>query len=260
MTVTLVYITHGVVNTLLLMPWNSLRCSFWNLYNCNADENWMLNWLAFSRFHVLTLLICLARKSMGNNLFEKRLLVLCNVMMLNSVSTGIFVVDFLNKPMAGLQCVIYMVLLAISVHHLTTCNVIPLPSQLRSTSFDFRQRMPIASAALGIQCVLSMVRVADMTFGKGREGYRGDDSSPVYRVMSHASVNDMFFAALILGLFFMIGTVEQQKALLVGQTMALFISQALLAGSQGDRIDSELVKAGGVTTFLSIIISVLGFA
>ena len=197
---------------------------------------------------------------MGNNLLEKRLLVLCNVLMLNFVSTGIFAIDFLNKPMAALQCIIHMLLLAISIHHLTTCNVIPLPSQLRSASFDFRQRLPISSAALGIQCFLAMVRVCDMTLGKGREGYKGDDSSPVYRIISHASVNDMFFAALILGVFFMIGTVEQQKALLVGQTIALFVSQALLAGGQGERIDSEQVKAGGVTTFLSIIISILGVA
>ena len=104
------------------------------------------------------------------------------------------------------------------------------------------------------------MRVSDMTLGKGREGYTGDDSSPVYRIISHASVNDMFFVALILGIFFMIGTVEQQKALLVGQTIVLFVSQALLAGSQGERIDSEQVKAGGVTTFLIIIISVLGVA
>eukprot|EP00977_Amphora_coffeiformis_P027892 scaffold34656_cov178-Amphora_coffeaeformis.AAC.18 len=239
MTIVLVFITHSVVNTLLLMPWNSIRCSFWNLYECNADENWILNWLAFSRFHVLILLICLARTSMGNNLFEKRLLVLCNVLMLNFVSTGIFAIDLMNKPMAVLQCIIYMLLLALSLHHLTTCNVIPLPSQLRSSSFDFRRRMPISSAALGIQCFLAMMRVSDMTLGKGREGYTGDNSSPVYRIVSHAYVNDMFFAALILGIFFMIGT-------------------ALLAGSQGERIDSEQVKAGGVTTFLSIIISVLG--
>ena len=53
---------------------------------------------------------------------------------------------------------------------------------------------------------------------------------------------------------------EQQKALLMGQTVALFISQVLLAGTQGDRIEPEQVKAGGVATFFSILIAVLGQA
>ena len=258
MTVVLVFITHSVVNTALLMPWNSLRCSFWNLYECNADENWMLNWLAFSRFHILTLLICLAKTSFGNYLFEQRLLALCCVLMLNYVSTGTFAIDLLNKPMAGLQCIIYTVLLAISVNHLTTATQLPLPSQLRSSSFDMRRRLPISAVAVGIQCILSMMRVFDMTFGNGRKGYRGDDSSLVYKIISNTSVNDMFFVSLILGLYFMMGTVGQQKSLLIGQTVVLFISQIMLAGNQGDWIDSEQVKAGGVATFFSILISILG--
>lgn len=258
MTLVLIFLTHSLVNWLLLMPWNSLRCSFWNLYECNGDENWILNWLAFSRFHTLAILVCLAKTSMGSYILEQRLLVLCSVLMLNYVSTGIFAIHVLNKAMASMQCVIFMVLLAISLHHLTTSTVIPLPSQLRSTSFDMRQRLPISSVAVGIQCLLSMMRVSEMTLGQGQQGYIGDTASPVYQIISSASVNDMFFTSLILGIYFMIGTVEQQKALLVGQTVALFISQALLAGTQGDRIEPEQVKAGGVATFFSILIAILG--
>ena len=258
MTLVLVFITHSLVNWILLMPWNTLRCSFWNLYECSGDENWILNWLAFSRFHMLVMLACLAKTSMGNYILEQRLLVLCSVLMLNYVSTGIFAIDLLNKPMASLQCIIFLVLLAISLHHLTTATVIPLPSQLRSTSFDMRRRLPIASVAVGIQCLLSMMRVSEMTLGRGRQGYIGDSTSPVYQIISSASVNDMFFTSLIMGIYFMIGTVKQQKALLMGQTIALFVSQALLAGTQGDRIEPEQIKAGGVATFFSILIAILG--
>ena len=260
MTLVLVFITHSVVNWLLLMPWNTLRCSFWNVYECSGDINWILNWLAFSRFHMLIMLAFLAKTSMGNYILEQRLLVLCSVLMLNYVSTGVFAIHLLNKPMASMQCVIFMVMLAISLHHLTTSTVIPLPSQLRSTSFDMRRRLPISSVAVGVQCLLSMMRVSEMTLRNGRQGYIGDSSSPVYQIISSAAVNDMFFTALILGIYFMIGTVEQQKALLMAQIIALFISQALLAGSQGDWIEPEQVKAGGVATFFSILIAILGLA
>ena len=258
MTIVLVFITHSFVNLLLLLPWNSLRCSFWNTVSCTIDENWILNWLCFSRFHVLTLLLCLVKTSMGNYLFEQRLLSLCSVLMLNYVSTGIFAIDFLNKPMAGLQCLIYFGLLFMSLKHLTMSTVIPLPSQLRSSSFDMRRSLPLVTVSLGIQFALSMLRVSDMTFGSGRNDYKGDSSSPIYKIMSSAAVNDMFFASLILGIFFLVGTRTQQKALLVGQTMALFISLVMLAGAQGERIESEQMKAGGVATFFSILIALLG--
>lgn len=260
MTLVLVFITHSAVNWLLVMPWNSLRCSFWNTYECSGDIDWILNWLAFSRFHILILLACLAKTSMGNYILEQRLLVICNVLMLNYISTGIFAIDVLNKPMASMQCVVFMVMLAISLHHLTTSTVIPLPSQLRSTSFDMRRRLPISSVAIGIQCLLSMLRVADMTLGNGRQGYTGDSASPVFQAVSSFSVNDMFFTALILGIYFLIGTVQQQKALLMGQTIVLFVSLALLAGTQGDWIEREQVKAGGVVTFFSILIAIMGLA
>ena len=75
MTIVLVFVTHSVVNLILLMPWNSIRCSFWNVFECTTDEHWMLNWLAFGRFHVLALLMGLVRTSMGNYILEQRLLV-----------------------------------------------------------------------------------------------------------------------------------------------------------------------------------------
>lgn len=260
MTIVMIFIAHSCVNCILLSPWNPLRGSFFNLYECSKDEDWMMNWLAFGRFHVLALLICLARASMGSALLEGRLLLLCCVLMLNYISTGVFMVHLLNKPMAVLQCIIYFSLLAIALHNAAISSIIPLPSQLRSSSFDARRKLPLAAVALAIQFVLSMMRVSDMTLGSGREAYNGDSTSVVYQSVSHASVNDMLFAGLILGIYFLVGTVEQQKALLVGQTLALFVSQAMLAGSQGDRIDSEQVKAGGVATFFSILISMLGLS
>jgi hypothetical protein len=258
MTIVLVFMTHGLVNLLLLLPWNSLRGAFWNLFECSLDETWILDWLVFSRFHLYTLLLCLVHSSMGNYLFEQRLLTLCSILMLNYISTGIFAIGQLNKPMAALQCIIYIVLLGLSLHHLVTSTVIPLPSQLRSASFDMRRRLPIPTVALGIQSLLSMLRVAEMTFGSGHKGYQGDTSSLTFKIMSNLSINDMFFSSLILGVFFLIGTTAQQKSLLLGQTAALFISLILLAGPQGDRMDAEQVKAGGVSTFFSMVIAMLG--
>lgn len=283
MTIILVFLTHTVVNTLLLLPWNSLRCSFWNVYTCTADEDWMLNWFTFARFHLLILLICLAKSSMGSILLEQRLLVLCSVLMLNFVSTGIYGFPSLyNKAMAGLQCLIYLTLITISLHHLTTSSFVPLPTQLRSLSFDVRRRLPLSTVAVGIQCLLSFMRVSDLTFGaestsphdnvirldtaaavvdaiaQQRKGYQGDSSSPVFQIMQHAAVNDMFFTALVLGAYFLMGTVPQQKTLLVGQAAALFVSQAMLASPLGEMINPEQVKAGGVATFFSMVIAILG--
>ena len=46
----------------------------------------------------------------------------------------------------------------------------------------------------------------------------------------------------------------------MGQMIALFVLQAQLAGTQGDWIESEHAKAGGVATFSNILISILGLA
>lgn len=86
----------------------------------------------------------------------------------------------------------------------------------------------------------------------------GDDSSLIYQDMSHAAVTDMMWTSLLLGYSVLLANVEQQKAILVGHAAALFISQVMLAGAQGDKIQRSQAQAGGITTFFSILIALLG--
>lgn len=167
--------------------------------------------------------------------------------------------DLLNKPMAGLQILIYLGLLSVILYYAaTTIPLAPLPIKLRSSSFDARKKLPLPTIAVGFQFVLSITRVINMTFGNGREGYLVDTSSPIYQSMSHAAVAAMMWACLILGWSTLMATAEQHKVLLLGQALALFVSQIMLAGSQGEMVQPDQVKAGGVASFLCIIVSLLG--
>jgi hypothetical protein len=258
-TVVLVFITHGFVNALLLTPWNPLRCAYWNIVECTDDQAWMLNWLAFSQFHIYVLLACIARTSIGNIVLEQRLVYLSSSIILANLSTGVFMLDLLNPQMAGLQVLIYLGLLSVILYYAATAiPIAPLPIKLRSSSFDARRKLPVATVAVGAQCLMSFYRVVDMTFGSGRDGYLGDSSSAVYESMSHASVTAMMWICFILGWATLMTTAEQHKVLLIGQALVLFISQVMLAGGQGKRIKSEQVKMGGVFSFLFIMISLLG--
>ena len=97
-----------------------------------------------------------------------------------------------------------------------------------------------------------------MTFGKGKDGYLGNSSSPVFQSMSNAALVSMMWVTLILGWSTLMATADQHKVLLKGQAISLFVSQILLTFSQGEMIPPEQVKAGGIGTFLCIVVSILG--
>lgn len=259
MTVTLIFVTHGLINSLLLAPWNGIRCAYWNQPQCSKDEDWMLNWLAFGQFHVFVLMACLAQSARGHILLEQRLMYLSATIIISYLSTGVFMIEFLNKPMAAVQLLVYLILLTVIIHHTATAPpVVPLPALLRSSSFDARKRLPISTVAVVVQFVLSLFQITDMTFGEGRDGYLGDNSSLVYQSMSGAACQQMLWVSLILGGSVLLANENQHKRLLTGQALVLFISQIMLAGSQGAKIEESQVKAGGVATFFSIALSLVG--
>ena len=259
MTVILIFLTHGFVNTLLLTSWNPLRCAYWNVKECTEDQSWILNWLAQGHFHVHVLLACLARTAMGSILLEQRLAYLTASVMLSDLSTGIFALDYLNKPMAALQCAIYIALLAtIAWHTATAPHVIPLPTELRSSSFDRRQQLPVSMVAVTFQFLLAIIRVFDMTFGSGRDVYLGNRSSAIYQIMSNAAVTQMLWTAIILCWSVLLANPTQQKTLLLGQAAALFVSQVMLAGYQGENMETGQLRAAVIGTFFSILIALAG--
>ena len=267
MTTVLVFVVHSSVNAALLTPWNPLRCAYWNLAECSIDESWMLNWLALGSGHVCVLLATLAVTAHGSRLLEQRLLHLCCTIMLAFLTSGIFMLDYLNKPMAALQMLVYVTLLGATVYRtasisplLAAANLTTLPSELRrSSSFDARRKLPIPTAIMVLQFALSTWRILDMTFGTGRDGYLGDMSGPIYHNMSHAATGQMLWVTLILGFgTFLAPAAPQQKRLLAAHALAMFASQALLAGSQGEMLHPSQRTAGGIATFVAIVTALVG--
>ncbi|GAX29530.1 hypothetical protein FisN_36Hh024 [Fistulifera solaris] len=260
MTVILFFVTHGIVNSLLL-AFSPIRCIYWKRAECNPDEAWMLNWLAFGMFHVNVLIACLAQKARGHVILEQRLVFLVTALILSYLSTGVFLLDHINKAIAGVQLAFYMVLLVVIIQHQSTAPFqVPLPAQLRSSSFDFRKQFPIATVAVGLQCVLSLFQVWDMTFGNGRYYYLGDLSGSIFNSISHAAVTQMLWVTLILGFSVLLATPEQQKSLLKGEAFSLFITLVLLSGEQGSKMDLTQTRAACVGTFFSMLIALFGSA
>lgn len=260
MTVILFFVTHGMVNALLLAL-SPIRCIYWKRAACHADEDWMLNWLALGMFHVHGLVACLAHKAKGHVILEQRLVVLVTAMILSYLSTGIFLLDHMHKTIAAVQLAFYVVLLMVILHHQSTAPFsVPLPAQLRSSSFDFRKQFPIATVALALQCVLSLFQVWDMTFGNGRYYYLGDLTGSLFTSISHAAVTQMLWATLILGFSVLLATPEQQKFLLKGEALSLFVTLVLLSGEQGSKMDATQTRAACVGTFFSMLIALFGSA
>jgi hypothetical protein len=183
MTAVLVFIMHTLSNSLLLSPWNSIRCTFWQQETCaNEDINWILNWFAFGHFHVAILLGCLAAACLGQAWLETKIAHLSAAILLSYLSQGIFSLEYLNNPMAAFQCGIFVALLAVinfwvSVQeHQPGSVYLGAPFRTRSLSISQRRKVPIPTLTLGIQFLLSTFRVVDMTFGSGKDGFTGDGS------------------------------------------------------------------------------------
>jgi hypothetical protein len=269
MTVVVVFVTHGLINSLLL-AFSPLRCAYWNNHSssnthhrrdddCTVDEAWMLNWLAFGHFHVHLLVACVARGARGHVLLEQRVVGLVTAMILSNLSTGVFVLDQLNKPMAAVQVLVYLSLLVVLVYHTATAPfVVPLPAQVRSSSFDHRRQMPVASVAVAFQFISSSFQVYDMTFGNARDTYLGDMSSRVFQSQSHAATTQMLWVALILGGSVLLTTVPQQKMILAGETLAMFLVLFLMTGDQGSRVEPAYARAGCLGSFFSLLIALFG--
>lgn len=259
MAIVLVFCTHGIANGLMMSGLNPLRCAFWNLTACSADQAWMYNWLSLSHLQVFLLLSCLAYSAFGSLFLEQRLLSLCCALMLVQLSTGVFMIDELHPPLACLQVIVLGSLLAASASYVGNSTAVAVfPSQLKSSSFDHRRQLAIPTMVVAVQFLLSAIRVFDMTFGSGRSTYTGDPSTVVYQAISGAALCNMLWVCIILGWSIMLTPVEQQKKLLMGQTLSLFASLVMLAGEQGAMIEEKQQRAAVVGTFVAIIVAMLG--
>jgi hypothetical protein len=76
--------------------------------------------------------------------------------------------------------------------------------------------------------------------------------------MSSMSLCDMMIAAALLAAALRFYDPDQLKIVLWGQVAALLVSQAMLAGSQGEMIAEEQLRAGGIGTFVSILVALVG--
>lgn len=182
--VILVFIAHTFTNALLLSPWNSLRCSYWKQAECTIDEAWICNWLAFAHLHVSILLGCfmvVKVEEQGEEIL--RVAYLCCAIIMGYLMQGIFAIDLLNPLLAGIQCVVHLGILG-TIFWITyedpnaaQSMVAPRPILRKmgsSSSFVLQQNMPIATIAVVMHFLSSSLRVVDMTFGSGRDGYKGD--------------------------------------------------------------------------------------
>jgi alkylhydroperoxidase/carboxymuconolactone decarboxylase family protein YurZ len=273
MTIVLVFVTVGFVNTLLISPVNPFRCFNWNVKTCSTEEVWMLNWLALGHLHFYTLLACLFSGILGKQLVqqEDRLAYLCATLVTCSLSTGVFSLDVVNRPIAVLMAVVYIGLLAALMLQTTISTAPNLLAEfkfisgsklLRSSSFDRRQKLPMSTLALAVVAVLAAVRCVECTFGQGLDLYQDGDTdgtgSPIYQLLSNATACQSILVTLILIWSTCQATVEQQKAVLTGQFIVSFIGVLMLAGSQGEQMPTAQTKAVGVSNFLGMCIALLG--
>jgi hypothetical protein len=273
MTIVLVFLTIGFVNTVLITPVNPYRCFHWNTTSCSTEEAWMLNWLAWGHLHFYALLACLFSGIYGKHLYlqEDRLAYLCATLVTCSLSSGVFTLHVVNRPMAVLIAIIYTGLLGALMRQTTVVTPSNLSADfmfiagnklLRSNSFDRRQNLPMSTLALGVVAVLAAVRCVECTFGQGldlyQNGYADGTPSPIYLLLSQATSCHAVWVTLVLTWSVFQATVEQQKAVLMGQFIVSFVGILMLAGSQGDHMSPGQAKAVGVNNFLGMCIALLG--
>ena len=76
--------------------------------------------------------------------------------------------------------------------------------------------------------------------------------------MSNLAVADMVLVPVVMIFALGFGQIEQHRAVLKAQVLALFLSQIILSSQQGDQIVREQLEAGMAGTFASIVIAVVG--
>jgi len=276
MTCCVIYLTHGIVNGLLLSPWCAARGSFWNLPlgTTNQGQDWMLNWLSLSVLQCHVLLAGWAYTAVGNVVLEQRLITAVASLLVASLTAGVAFLPNLNHPMAALQAGIYGSLLAVLVWDQTALNTAaPMmapatsaamrmsPSAWRSSSFDARKKLPLSTLALALLCIVQLLRVVDFTFGAGQETYQHYNTyahDAQYQSMSDMAFAHMLWVALVLGASVVGAVPAQQTVLLRGNLAALGATLWMLAGPQGDDMIVGARRAGVVGTFGAIVVSVVG--
>ena len=183
----LIFIAHNFANSLLLSAWNPLRCAYWNQLECTHDEGWMANWFSFAHLHVTTVLGCMLAKSTPSQ--QEKLAYLICAIITTYLAEGVFTLDRLDWLMAALQTMFYLGIMSwifYDTYDDPNKTIHPQPyfpklvgsrtNMSLSISFDARSKFPMATIALGMHLLSSLMRVVDMTFGSGRSGYRGDIS------------------------------------------------------------------------------------
>lgn len=242
MNLLLVFLSHGWVNTVLLTPLNPLRCGYWDTdvktQGCSIsnEEGTMMNWMASAMFHVNMLLSCLAYTAAGNPVLEQRLLLFVMTLVVGAVSSGIFYLEEIARPMAALQVIIwsgflFTALFVFATEYASDGAKRPPLRLLKSTSFDTRLRLPICTVAVGIQAVLSIVKIVNRTFifdGLLLSLESAQYSNPTVQSISQVALMNELWATLLISACVLLATETQQKTLLAGQAVSLFVCVLLL--------------------------------
>ena len=181
----LIFISHCLANSWLLTAWNPLRCAYWNQQECTADEGWMANWLSLSHLHVTTTLACMLMLAKSTPKEEEKLAFLICTIMMTYLVEGAFTLDRLDWRMASLQIIIFLGIMGwiLCATYKDANAVIPyqptLPChfpRMKKLASSGISKCHTATIVLGMHVVSSVLRLVDMKFGSGRNGYMGDTS------------------------------------------------------------------------------------
>jgi hypothetical protein len=266
-----IFVTHGIVNAGLLSPFNPVRCAYFAASaqaSCNSSSgNAMLNWWSLHLLHVHILLAAWATTAAHRIILEQRLLTMTVAIVASSLSTGIPMLPYLNRPMAALQAVVFVGLLLGTAHQVATQHAnsgpIAVPTttvtELRNTSFDARRKLPLATVSMAWQFLLVAGQVMYATFGID---VGAENESAVTRCIAQAGTSCVLWVALILGVSVVVATAAQQKVLLLAHSTILFLSMFVLAselqGSASLAAAESSQAKWMVGMFVSLIVSLLG--
>ena len=156
--------------SVVLSSW-PYRITHRNRLEFSRDENWICDWLAYFHLHVSVLVVCMASTPSPD--LDSKLAYLCCAIIMVNLAEGIFSFHLLNKSIAALQCGVYAFFLC-AVFLLD--EEVPFYCPKTISSLDQRRKLPIASLVLKMQLVVAILRLIVMTFGSGRDVYRGDSS------------------------------------------------------------------------------------
>ena len=273
MAVVLVFVTHGLMNALLLSGWNNSgglnRCLYWNgdKTECSVDQSWVLNFMSLGQFHVCLLIAALATMSVGHILCEHRLGYLVGTIAVSYLSNGIFMLDRLNQPLALLQAFIFVgMLIALAVHTaIAVSDSTPQSPELDDIVDEKKtpKLVSVSTLVMGLLCVLSSFQVLEMTVynvdGSGNL-FRGDivDAS-LFQNMTHAAAVHRMWVTLILGWTTILATPLQQKAVFVAHATALCVGHMVLTmTSQGQLTQPDQLRAACVGNFFTMLVAIMG--